>query len=142
MVNTIVCWLMVALFFLILELGHPGLFFFLAFSFGAFSALIASYCDQSLATQCTIFFGVTLIALYFLRLFLKKFHHSIEKTNVYALIGKQGNVVQDILLEKPGYVKIEGEIWLARSSQKKLEVGSDIVVIEARGAHLLVEQKK
>lgn len=141
MENAIVIWSILSLSFLILELGHPGLLFFLSFSCGAFFSTIAAYLHKSFAMQCIVFFGATFMALGLLRLFLKKFHRATHKTNVEALIGKTGSVTQEISPEKPGYVKVEGEIWLARSSRKIFGIGKEIFVTEVRGAHLIVEEK-
>ena len=62
-------------------------------------------------------------------------------TNVYALIGKKGMVIELIGPDQPGYVKIQGEQWLARSiAQAPLQQGCKITVIDVRGAHLIVDQ--
>ena len=114
MIHAVFLWILLSLSFLILELGHPGLFFFLSFSIGALAAAAFAYFDYGFFVQVPIFFSATFGALFFLRIFVKKFHRSIQKTNVYALIGKQGVVVQQILPEQPGYVKVEGQLWLAR----------------------------
>lgn len=142
MMYAVFLWILLSLSFLILELGHPGLFFFLSFSIGACSAAVFAYFDYGLFAQIPIFFGATFAALFCLRVFLKKFHRSTQKTNVYALIGKQGVVVQQILPEQPGYVKVEGQLWLARPVAHGIGVDCPIKVIDARGAHLVVEQLK
>ena len=64
-----------------------------------------------------------------------------QATNVYALVGKKGTVIEPISPDQPGYVKIQGEQWLARSiAPAPLPQGCKIMVIDVRGAHLIVDQ--
>lgn len=141
MITAIYSWMLIALLFLMLEMGNPGLFFFLSFFFGSIAATFASYYDLDLTVQLLSFFGVTLLALGILRLFLKKFHSPIYKTNVEALLGKQGIVTKAIESEEPGYVKVEGQIWLARSLDKQIvPVGQVVLIVGFKGSHLLVKE--
>ena len=50
-----IIWFVLSFIFIFLEVGHPGLFYFLALSFGSFSACIASYLQYSTYTQSIIF---------------------------------------------------------------------------------------
>ena len=138
--NAVFVWFIIALFFLILEMGHPGLFFFLSFFGGALSASFFAYFKVSFFIQMIIFLSVTLLSLLLLKIFVKKLQRSEKKTNVYALIGKHGIVVHEIGEDQPGYVNIQGELWMARSHTHTIcEVNSMIQVIDVRGAHLIVD---
>ncbi len=62
-------------------------------------------------------------------------------TNANALIGKEGIVTEAINPDQPGYVKIQGELWLARSLAKtQLQKGTLVRVVNIRGAHVVVEE--
>ena len=75
------------------------------------------------------------------RLFLKKIHGSSHHTNVYALIGKKGIVIDPVGHTAPGYIKVAGEVWLARSlSQAPLPSGCMVIIVDVRGAHVIVEE--
>src|SRR5437762_8765137 len=83
-------WLAVAFFFLIMEMGHPGLFYFLSFFFGGLAAAASSYVTDSFFIQTISFFIGTIIALAFLRpwaLWLSGKNRSVQQTNFYALKG-------------------------------------------------------
>lgn len=68
-------------------------------------------------------------------------HQVSHPTNVNALIGKEGIVMETINPDQPGYVKIQGELWLARGLAKApLQRGIVIRVVNVRGAHVIVDQ--
>ncbi len=136
-------WLIIAIFFLLLELGHPGLFFFLSFSFGAGAAALASLYWQSYTLQGSIFLGVTILAGLILRLWFKKQDSAAPKTNVYALQGKQAQVVREIGKNKVGAVKVQGDIWLAKTSDDETLHENDLVeIVRVQGAHVIVTKVK
>lgn len=134
-------WLVVALLFLITEMGSPGLFFFLSFSCGAFICAFLSLWTVSPIVQGCVFLGVTGMAFFVLRIFFHTFDVAKGgKTNVYALCGKHGYVTQCIVPDDAGYVRVEGALWMARSlHHKKIEVGTNVIVVDICGAHLVVE---
>ena len=67
--------------------------------------------------------------------------HGDLKSNVDALIGKRVTVVKDIAAQGTGYVKIDGEQWLARTIDgSAVPAGTTVEVAMARGAHLLVKR--
>lgn len=138
-------WFAVALFFLILEMGHPGLFYFLSFFFGGLAAAASTYITESTAVQYMIFFSGTIIALCFLRpwaLWLSGKNRSIQQTNFYALKGRKAIVKQDIIGDNSGLVTIGGQVWVARvlHSNERLFIGDMAEVIDVRGAHVVVKK--
>lgn len=133
-------WIIVALSFLILELILPGLFFFISFSCSAFCVALASYFISSFFAQGFLFLILTLLHIILLRYLINRSSRSLVQTNSYALIGKKGVVTYPVSLLTPGYVKIGGQEWLARSlKDTPLRVGTVIEVKDVRGAHLVVE---
>lgn len=142
--NNLWLWLVVAFFFLIMEMGSPGLFFFIAFFCGGLIAAAVSLFVPSVTLQTIFFLSGTGVASLVLRYFVvprigKDRPH--ERTNVYALKGKQGFVVKDISFEHPGLVRINGEIWAAKISRDESVVAGDVIeVIDVRGAHVVVRK--
>lgn len=144
--NQIVVWLLVALFSLLLEMGSPGLFFFLSFFFGALVAVGVTFVSTSWALQALFFLGGTACAFVLLHYWLKRKSEGIDvhtQTNVYALRSKRGLVIRQITADKMGLVKIDGERWSARSLDKQIiNEGAVVIVERVKGAHLVVKQVK
>ncbi len=135
-------WLIIAFFCLMVEIGSPGLFFFLSFFVGALAAAGVSFVFSSVVVQCTAFLVGTIIALYILKRWIaqKMFKdHLYGRTNVFALQGKHGMIIKDVMADKSGEVKINGEIWTARSDDS-IKKGELVKVILVRGAHVVVKK--
>jgi inner membrane protein len=64
-----------------------------------------------------------------------------EKTNVDAIIGKKGIVLQSITENVDGRVKVGNEEWKARAAEE-IEKGMEIVVTGISGVTLNVEKTK
>jgi len=136
-------WLIAALLFLILEIGHPGLFLFLSFTVGACASAFATFWIDSFMIQGYIFLFVTVVAiLVFHRWLVRAEPVRVEThyhSNTEALIGKKGNVLHAIEPSKAGSVKIDGEIWLARAPEH-IVAGQLVEVVAVRGAHVQVRR--
>ena len=140
-INALFLWISVALLFLILEVGHPGLFFFLSFSLSSLFCALLAFFDVAIAWQCTAFLIVSCIAFELLSRFAKRLHDNHVRTNVYALEGKKGQVLEPIRPPATGLVKVEGEVWTARSlSGEAINSGVAVLVVHVRGAHLVVKE--
>jgi membrane protein implicated in regulation of membrane protease activity len=138
-------WLILAFFFLIMEIGHPGLLFFLSFSFGGFSAAMCSYFLYPIMIQCASFFGGMLIALCILRyigIALMAKNRSVQQTNFYALKGKRAVVKQDIIGMHAGLVSVGGQMWVARCihDNDRASIGDTVEIVDVRGAHVVVKK--
>ncbi len=64
-----------------------------------------------------------------------------SKTNVDAISGRTGVVVQDIARNVDGRVKVGNEDWKARA-EEDLKKGQEVVVTGVNGVTLIVEQIK
>lgn len=137
-------WFLTALLFLVLELGHPGLLFFISFACGAGVAGIASFMIQDLVLQGAIFLVTTIGALICLKRWVMARGLRTPKhgaSNVYALTGKHGVVIKAMSPIQAGQVKLNGEIWMARPLHEvTISVGSEVVVRYVKGAHVVVEE--
>jgi len=63
------------------------------------------------------------------------------KTNIDAVIGKEGIVERSIARNVDGLVKVGNERWRARA-EEEIEKGDRIVVTDVSGATLIVEKIK
>ena len=54
------------------------------------------------------------------------------------VIGSKGKVVSPLVPE--GLIKIKSELWVASSAGKKLDVGSEVIVVEQDGLKLVVRK--
>lgn len=127
---------------LMLELTHPGLFFFLSLSVGGCAALAVWLAGLSLELQVIVFVASALLAFILLRAFVARrragTHH---KTNVEALIGKKAVVVNRIAYPSSGLVKVHGEVWSARvAEQGILNPGEFVEIVAIIGCHLIVKR--
>lgn len=135
-------WMSVICGSLILELTHPGLFFFLSLSLGGSVALGMALAGLSLEIQVTIFIASAALAFIVLRAFVAGrkagTHH---KTNTEALIGKKAVVVSRIAYPSSGLVKVQGEVWSARAGEQEVVNPGEIVeIIAIIGCHLMVKK--
>jgi len=144
MENLLFVWLIIALFFLLLEMGAPGLFFFLSFFFGALVCAAATFITDSLVVQTIIFLISSTISFLTLHFWVKNKVMSAHKesaTNVYALQGAQAAVIKSISLESVGQVKVLGEIWSARSHTGEfIGKGEYVEIVRVKGSHLIVKK--
>lgn len=124
-------WVIVALFFIVIEIFTTG-FAVACFSIGAIAAAVASALNMSLIWQILLFAVFTFLAFAFVRpLIMKSFYKPCNReTNANALIGRTGRVSSEIDPDRGyGRVAIDGDDWKAVSID-----GGAI----AKGAHVEV----
>jgi membrane protein implicated in regulation of membrane protease activity len=145
MYEMLTVWAAIFLCALIAELQNPGLFYFLSLSIGSGAALIAYSLCLSAGMQIITFVLASFVAVLFLQLVVRRNkstgkHH---RTNVEALIGKRGIVLENIEPLGVGQIKLEGEIWSARAVHgQSIVTGSLVEVASVVGCHLIVQQVK
>lgn len=125
-------WVAFAIVCLILELT-AGDFFILCFSVGAVFAAISAAIGLNGYVQLVVFALFTLISLFWVRPFAKRYLHKGEDarvSNADALIGRQGRVVETVKAGGYGRVQIDGDIWKAiTSSETDIPEGENVTVI-------------
>lgn len=133
-------WLIAGLVLAILEILTPG-FVLACFSFGCFVAAISAALDFSLSWQISFFAATTFVLFISARhVFGKLFGAREQKylTNTERLIGMSAMTLEETD-DQHGQVKIEGEIWSARSgSGEKLPVGIKVRILRIDGNKLVV----
>ncbi|MBA3751330.1 NfeD family protein [Candidatus Dependentiae bacterium] len=134
-------WIVLLVGCTILELSSPGMFFFLSFSCGALAAAFYSFFYDNTTVEFSIFLVVTALSFFALRRYERSSKDTLYETNVYALHGRKGTVLEKISPLEKGWVTIEGQIWAAfPANQESIEKGSIILVVNSEGSHLVVKK--
>ena len=134
-------WLAVAILFIIIEAMTVGLTT-IWFAAGALIALILSLFKLPVMAQVIIFLIVSLVLLGTTRkIFVNKLKTGSEKTNVDALIGEEGVVLEEITPHNVGLVKVKGQSWSAAAHDKDATIlkGETVKVKAIEGVKLIVK---
>jgi len=124
---------------------HQGGFYLGPFAVGALVAAIVALAGASLALSVVALVVGSLAALAILRPVATR-HRRLPpsiRTGAAALIGRRATVLERVAnVEGVGCVKIDGEVWTARSfdDEQVYEQGERVEIVEIRGATALVMQ--
>jgi len=134
-------WLVTAGLLLMVELGHPGLFYFLSFSLGAFGAAGMALAGCSFVLQMGFLLIASTIACVMLRTWVSREQQHNYRSNVYALQDREGVVATTIPQGGFGQVSVDGELWRAQSYDGAiLEKAVRVRVLEVRGTRVIVKK--
>lgn len=137
-------WLIAAGMFLVGEIITVGFLIFWL-GIGALLAMLVSFVTDSIIIQITTFVISSIILILFTKPLAKRITKSDNATtNSFSLISKTGIVLSKINnLDGNGLVKVNGEIWSARSENNSIiEEGTYIKVLKIDGVKLIVEPIK
>jgi membrane protein implicated in regulation of membrane protease activity len=124
---------------------HQGGFYLAPFAIGAALAAVVSLLGVGAALSAIVFLLASGIVFGTLRPVARR-HRRLPpsiRTGAAALIGRPGIVLERIANDEGvGCVKIDGEVWTARSyaDDEVIDVGQRVEVVEIRGATALVMQ--
>ncbi len=136
-------WIALAVFLLVIELGTPGLFFFISFATGCIGASICSGLELELSLQLIIGLVIALAQFAYMRAFLVSANHNRTETNVHGLIGKHAMVTQAIPSDGFGAVIVGSERWRARSAtHASFEKDDTVLIMDVSGNHVVVSLLK
>lgn len=134
-------WLIAAGIFLIIEIFTIGFFVFW-FAIGSLIAMIISFFVSNVIIQATVFIISSCILIFATKpLSNKVTKKDLKPTNVYSIIGKKAIVVEDIdWITGKGQVKVNGEVWSAKTNdQSKITEGNEVLIESVDGVKLLVK---
>ena len=139
-----VLWLILAVVFAVGEIATLG-FFLAPFAAGAAVAAVVSAAGAGLVLSLAIFLVIAAGLLVALRPVARAYRTTPPqiRTGTAALVGRDATVVERIANhEGAGCVKIDGEVWTARSyiDDEVYEAGTRVQVVEIRGATALVTE--
>ena len=138
-------WGFLAVVMFILEVFHP-VFIFAVLGISAIAALAASF-FASVETQMIIFVVANLVVFSTVRPFIVRHLYRKSsrriKTNIEAMIGKNGTVEETIGPNlKPGRVKVGDESWIGISwDARMIEKGETVEIVKIEGTKLYVRRK-
>jgi membrane protein implicated in regulation of membrane protease activity len=135
-------WLVLAVVFGVGEIATLG-FFLAPFAGGAAIAAVVSAAGVGFVGSAAVFLLVSIILLLALRPVARRQLRTPPqiRTGTAALVGKPAMVLERIANhEGVGCVRIDGEVWTARSymDDETYEAGTQVQVVEIRGATALV----
>ena len=103
-------------------------------------SLFLSFVVDKFIIQFAVFVVLGLILMVLTRpILVKKFKRKDIKTNLDRVIGMEGIVTEEITKLTVGEVKVDGKKWSA-ISDKKIEVGTTIIVESIDGVKLVVRK--
>ena len=140
-----IVWLIAAGAFAVGEMHFATGFYLAPFAVGAAAATVASLAGGGAVLSLVLFIAVALMVLAFVRPIAVR-HMRVPprlRTGAAALIGKQAIVLERIANDEGmGSVRIDGEVWTARSydDDHVIERGTRVDVVDIRGATALVSE--
>ena len=140
-ISMIWVWLGVAIIFIVIEAITVGLTT-IWFAAGALVGLILAFFKVPVMAQVIIFLIVSLVLLGTTRkVFVNKLKTGSQKTNVDALIGEEGVVLEEITPHNVGLVKVKGQNWTAVAYDKDATIaeGETVKVKAIEGVKLIVK---
>ena len=143
METTSICWLVVFILLILIELATMGLTT-IWFAGGAVAGFVASMLGANVVIQAAAFFAVSILLLFFTRPFAVRYINSNKtKTNVDGLIGQEALVLEEINnIRETGCARLEGKEWTARSMNDTVSPKDTVVTVERiEGVKLIVKAK-
>lgn len=143
METTSICWLVVFILLILIELATMGLTT-IWFAGGAVAGFVASMLGANVVIQAAAFFAVSILLLLFTRPFAVRYINSNKtKTNVDGLIGQEALVLEEINnIRETGCARLEGKEWTARSMNDTVIPKDTVVTVERiEGVKLIVKAK-
>jgi membrane protein implicated in regulation of membrane protease activity len=139
-----VIWVAIAFAFGVGEMLTNG-FFLAPFAFGGALAAVTDALTSSSAASLVVFVVSSMLVLLFVRPVARR--HMLSgpglQTGSAALVGKRAVVLERIANnEGVGCVRIDGEVWTARSfdDEEVIEPGKSVHVMAIKGATALVSE--
>ncbi len=112
------------------------------FAVGSVPAFILAIVGAPIWLQVSTFLVITIVLISFTRPYMLKYFKTNQiKTNAQSVIGKTATVSMVILPNEIGAVKLRGQEWSAIASSK-IEVGTEVRILEIEGVKLIVEAIK
>ena len=137
-------WLILAGFFIILEIATEGFLVFW-FGVGALFAVGTSFLvPENILIQIAVFVIVSIILVLSTRKLTDKIKPKETPSNVYTIIGKKAVVLQTINNSKSqGQIKIDGDVWSAKTENDEIiSEGASVEILGVDGVKTVVNEIK
>lgn len=137
-------WLIAAGIFFIVEIATTGFLIFWL-GIGALFAMCVSFITDVLFIQTLVFVITSILFIFLTKPLLSKYvdKDKAVPTNAYSVLGKKGIVTVPInSLDGTGQVKVDGEIWSAKSSNNvDIPINTEVEILKIDGVKLVVTPK-
>ncbi|MDX1689723.1 MAG: NfeD family protein [Acidimicrobiia bacterium] len=131
-------WLIATLVLAFAEIVTAG-FFMLPFAGGAVVAFVLAVFGVAPAIQLIVFIVVSVLALIWLQRYVKKEDEVAPRVGANRLIDQHAVVLEPIdRATGGGRVRMETELWRATTDGPPIPVGTEVRVVDVRGARLVV----
>lgn len=139
-----ITWLVIAGFFFILEIATTG---FLVFwlGVGALLSMLLSFFVDNIFIQILVFVVTSIVLIVLTKPLVKKFlDKKTVVTNAFSLVGQKAIVIEDInSVQSKGKVKINGEVWSAKTAEEGvIPKDTEVEITEITGVKLVVKPCK
>jgi len=131
-------WVGAAVFLAFAEIVTAG-FFMLPFAGGAVVAAILAWSGVGPAVQLVVFIAVSLVVLVGLQRFVRRTDEDQPCVGANRFIGQHAVVLERIDRHSTGRVRMDTELWRASTEGDAIEAGTEVKIIDVRGARLIVE---
>lgn len=132
-------WVGAALFLGVAEMVTAG-FFMLPFAAGAVVAAVLAFVGVDPAIQLIVFIASSLVGLIVLQRFVRREDEHQPAMGSNRFVGSRALVLEHIdPASGVGRVRMETEVWRATTDGAPIEEGESVVVVDVRGARLVVE---
>lgn len=142
--NTTAFWLILLAAFTIIEAATVQLVS-VWFAVGALGTLVSSFAHTYFKVQVIVFIALSILSLIATRPLVKRFTKTkLQSTNADRCLNKTAVVIEEIdNLNAKGQVKVNGNIWSARSIDDKIIPENTLVkVLKIEGVKVIVEEIK
>ncbi len=126
-------WLIFAGIFFILEMMTAGFFIFWL-GIGSLIAMLISFFTDNVIIQTSVFIVSSGLLIFLTKPFVDKVlgNKKAVNTNAYNIIGKSALVIEEInSLKGTGQIKVDGEVWSAKSLNQEIITKDSNVVIQS-----------
>lgn len=132
-------WVGAALFLGFAEMITAG-FFMLPFAVGAVIAAVLAFLDVAPEIQLTVFIAASLVSLLVLQRFVRHGDEHQPAVGSNRFVGQHAVVLQPVdRTSGSGRVRMDTEEWRAVTDGDRIEAGTEVKVVDVRGARLVVE---
>ncbi len=134
-------WLIIGVLCIIIEIFDPAVFF-ISLGIGGLITSPISSLGAPIWLQILIFGIISFVVFLLMRkVYEKLLKKNKVETNVYALVGQKGLVVDAIPQDGRGQVKVGGEIWSALlEDNSQASNGDKVEVLKIEGNKLIVKK--
>jgi membrane protein implicated in regulation of membrane protease activity len=135
-------WLIAAGIFFIIEIATVGFLIFWL-GIGAIFAMCTSFFVDDVFVQTLVFVVSSIVLIFLTKPLISKYvdKDKMVSTNAYSVLGKKGIVTIPIdNLSGTGQVKVNGEVWSAKSNGADIPAGTEVEIQKIDGVKLIVTQ--